>query len=78
MSHYEVMEISSVRPFVRTHVFNNLQEAAECGRFIAQEAGREVLLRKIEDIAYLSAEKAEAINVDWRTLNAITKTYKVH
>lgn len=70
-------EVVCVCPY-RTFVYTNINEAAKMGRYLAQETGHEVLLREVRDIAYLDAEKAESIAVDWRSVNAVTKAYKVH
>lgn len=71
--YYEILEIRD-RKFI-SHIYDNLQEAVKMGRYLACDSGREVLMRKVTDLAYLSSDSAEMIGVDWRCLNAINDAY---
>lgn len=71
--YYEILEIRDKKSHV--HIYDNLQEAVAMGRYFAREGGREVLMRKVTDLAYLSADGAEMIAIDWRCLDAINSTY---
>ena len=71
--YYEILEIRDRR--VVSHIYYNLQEAVAMGRYFARESGREVLMRKVTDLAYLSADSAEMVGIDWRCLDAINAAY---
>ncbi len=71
--YYEIIEVRDGK--VASHVFQNLQEAVTMGRYLAQKSRREVLLRKVTDLAYLASDKGEMIAIDWRCLDAINTTY---
>lgn len=71
--YYEILEVRDKK--VTSHIYENLQEAVRMGRYFARESGREVLMRKVTDLAYLSANSAEMIAIDWRCLDAIDATY---
>lgn len=71
--YYEVVAICNGK--LVSHVYHNLKEAVQMGRYLARESNREVLLRKVTDLAYLASDGAEMIGVDWRCLDAINATY---
>lgn len=71
--YYEVLEIRDGKAL--SHVYTDLKEAVKMGRYLAQDSKREVLLRKVTDLAYLTANDAEMVGVDWKCLNAINAAY---
>lgn len=71
--YYEVLEIRNGKAL--SHVYTDLKEAVKMGRYLARDSKREVLLRKVTDLAYLAANGAEMVGIDWRCLDAINATY---
>lgn len=71
--YYEVLEIRGGKAV--SHVYTDLKEAVKMGRYLARDSSREVLLRKVTDLAYLAADGAEMVGVDWRCLDAINAAY---
>lgn len=76
MPYFEVVQILPCRPFIKTYVFDNITDAAIAARHLAKESGRETLLRKVTDVAYLSDDKAEITTTEWRLNYAITQVYQ--
>lgn len=71
--YYQILEIRGQK--VISHIYDNMREAVVCGRYLARQNGREVLMRKVTDLAYLSSDTAEMIATDWRCLNAVNSAY---
>lgn len=73
--YFEVIEMNNHK--LVSHIYDDMKEAVKMGRYFAQKSKREVLLRKVTDLAYLSADNSECISVEWRLLNAIKETYTI-
>lgn len=74
--YYEVVEVSHEKPYVKTYTFTDIREAASVARYLAWKSGRETLLRKVTDLAYLSADSLDMLTGEWRVNYAITQVYK--
>lgn len=76
MPYFEVIQILPCQPYIKTFTFDDIQEAASVARCLAEESGRETLLRKVTDVAYLSGDKADIVTTEWRLNYGITQVYK--
>lgn len=76
MPYFEVIQILPDYPYIKTYTFDDVQEAASVARYLAKESGRETLLRKVTDVAYLSDNKADIVTTEWRLNYGITQVYK--